>query len=250
MCLCATALLPCETWTFFISFLWFLFFHIARDPSSTNLQSEARAHRPHCALPPHSAPCASHRPLAAKCPTPRDLETGDLSRQTFEAKLGHVVLARTFLLAFSLALPRRVLLALSSSRPSPPSVVKRPTPRDLETGDLSRQTSEAKLGQAILAPSVFLVLTSSHGHEASRSCPSPPISRLLRNKLVKVVHENIVKLFLGVLSCKKVNEQSRNEQLGPLNLNAFDMIILSTGLNLATLFDRRQVGIILQLGCP
>ncbi|KAB2023634.1 hypothetical protein ES319_D06G032500v1 [Gossypium barbadense] len=34
------------------------------------------------------------------------------------------------------------------------------------------------------------------------------------------------------------NEPSRNEDMGPLSLNAFDLIILSQGLNLATLFDR------------
>ncbi|GMN40200.1 hypothetical protein TIFTF001_009435 [Ficus carica] len=35
-------------------------------------------------------------------------------------------------------------------------------------------------------------------------------------------------------------EQFRNEDMGPLILNAFDLIILSQGLNLATLFDRGQ----------
>ncbi|TYI75833.1 hypothetical protein E1A91_D06G034300v1 [Gossypium mustelinum] len=34
------------------------------------------------------------------------------------------------------------------------------------------------------------------------------------------------------------NEPSGNEDMGPLSLNAFDLIILSQGLNLATLFDR------------
>ncbi|KAH1057675.1 hypothetical protein J1N35_035740 [Gossypium stocksii] len=34
------------------------------------------------------------------------------------------------------------------------------------------------------------------------------------------------------------NEPSGNEDTGPLSLNAFDLIILSQGLNLATLFDR------------
>ncbi|URD99444.1 CBL-interacting serine threonine-protein kinase [Musa troglodytarum] len=38
----------------------------------------------------------------------------------------------------------------------------------------------------------------------------------------------------------EASEQSRNEELGPLNLNAFDLIILSQGLNLSALFDRRQ----------
>ncbi|KAG8632775.1 CBL-interacting serine/threonine-protein kinase 8 [Manihot esculenta] len=37
---------------------------------------------------------------------------------------------------------------------------------------------------------------------------------------------------------QKTDEQCGNEDTGPLILNAFDMIILSQGLNLATLFDR------------
>lgn len=36
------------------------------------------------------------------------------------------------------------------------------------------------------------------------------------------------------------DDQSKNEESGPMNLNAFDLIILSHGLNLAALFDRRQ----------
>ncbi|CAJ1970545.1 unnamed protein product [Sphenostylis stenocarpa] len=36
------------------------------------------------------------------------------------------------------------------------------------------------------------------------------------------------------------NRQRENADMGPLTLNAFDMIILSQGLNLATLFDRGQ----------
>ncbi|XP_028777717.1 CBL-interacting serine/threonine-protein kinase 8 isoform X2 [Neltuma alba] len=36
------------------------------------------------------------------------------------------------------------------------------------------------------------------------------------------------------------NQQSENEDTGPLMLNAFDLIILSQGLNLASLFDRRE----------
>ncbi|KAJ8762588.1 hypothetical protein K2173_008027 [Erythroxylum novogranatense] len=38
----------------------------------------------------------------------------------------------------------------------------------------------------------------------------------------------------------EVEEQCRSEDMGPLALNAFDLIILSQGLNLATLFDRGQ----------
>ncbi|KAK4778589.1 hypothetical protein SAY86_006117 [Trapa natans] len=39
---------------------------------------------------------------------------------------------------------------------------------------------------------------------------------------------------------QKLNEERGNEDLGPLSLNAFDLIILSQGLNLSTLFDRGQ----------
>ncbi|XP_020090729.1 CBL-interacting protein kinase 8 isoform X3 [Ananas comosus] len=45
---------------------------------------------------------------------------------------------------------------------------------------------------------------------------------------------------LTTLYSKRVPEQSRNEELGPLILNAFDLIILSQGLNLSALFDRKQ----------
>nr|AFK34091.1 unknown [Lotus japonicus] len=37
---------------------------------------------------------------------------------------------------------------------------------------------------------------------------------------------------------QRANQQCEKEDMGPLVLNAFDMIILSQGLNLATLFDR------------
>lgn len=43
------------------------------------------------------------------------------------------------------------------------------------------------------------------------------------------------------LQQQKPNEERGNEDLGPLSLNAFDLIILSQGLNLSTLFDRGQV---------
>ncbi|XP_061359362.1 CBL-interacting serine/threonine-protein kinase 8-like isoform X2 [Gastrolobium bilobum] len=39
---------------------------------------------------------------------------------------------------------------------------------------------------------------------------------------------------------QRANQQCENESRGPLILNAFDLIILSEGLNLATLFDSRQ----------
>lgn len=39
---------------------------------------------------------------------------------------------------------------------------------------------------------------------------------------------------------ERTEQQYKNEDMGPLSLNAFDMIILSEGLNLSALFDRRQ----------
>lgn len=39
----------------------------------------------------------------------------------------------------------------------------------------------------------------------------------------------------------QASEQLQNEESGPLVLNAFDLIILSQGLNLSSLFDRREV---------
>ncbi|KAL6519135.1 Son of sevenless 2 [Orobanche gracilis] len=42
---------------------------------------------------------------------------------------------------------------------------------------------------------------------------------------------------------KYVNEESHNNDDGPLIMNAFEMITLSQGLNLSTLFDRRQFAI-------
>lgn len=40
---------------------------------------------------------------------------------------------------------------------------------------------------------------------------------------------------------QKADEQDGAGDMGPLTLNAFDLIILSPGLNLATLFDRGKV---------
>lgn len=59
-------------------------------------------------------------------------------------------------------------------------------------------------------------------------------------------HENYLLCcvdILIILSLKdqRANQQCENEDTGPLILNAFDMIILSQGLNLASLFDRGQV---------
>lgn len=51
---------------------------------------------------------------------------------------------------------------------------------------------------------------------------------------------NLDDVFAAFDDPEQASEQSRNEELGPLNLNAFDLIILSQGLNLSALFDRRQ----------
>jgi hypothetical protein len=49
--------------------------------------------------------------------------------------------------------------------------------------------------------------------------------------------------MLAILSLKDEgdNPQCEIADTGPLILNAFDMIMLSQGLNLATIFDRGQV---------
>ncbi|KAF5455935.1 hypothetical protein F2P56_025461 [Juglans regia] len=46
--------------------------------------------------------------------------------------------------------------------------------------------------------------------------------------------------LLQLIREQRDNEQCRNEDMSPLILNAFDLIILSQGLNLASLFDRDQ----------
>ena len=39
----------------------------------------------------------------------------------------------------------------------------------------------------------------------------------------------------------QTSQQFQNEESSPLVLNAFDLIILSQGLNLSSLFDRKEV---------
>lgn len=48
-------------------------------------------------------------------------------------------------------------------------------------------------------------------------------------------------LIILLLKDQRANQQYEIEDTGPLVLNAFDMIILSQGLNLASIFDRGQV---------
>lgn len=53
---------------------------------------------------------------------------------------------------------------------------------------------------------------------------------------------SLITLLAGaILQEGHVAEQSKNKEGGPLAMNAFEMITLSRGLNLAALFDRRQV---------
>jgi len=48
-------------------------------------------------------------------------------------------------------------------------------------------------------------------------------------------------LIILLLQEQRADQQCDNEDMGPLMLNAFDLIILSQGLNLGTIFDRGQV---------
>lgn len=52
---------------------------------------------------------------------------------------------------------------------------------------------------------------------------------------------HFITVFYLKMQDKYVNEESRNDDDGPLIMNAFEMITLSQGLNLSALFDRRQV---------
>lgn len=59
-------------------------------------------------------------------------------------------------------------------------------------------------------------------------------------------HNNYLPIFADMLIILSLQEQRANQQcdhedMGPLMLNAFDLIILSQGLNLAAIFDRGQV---------
>ncbi|KAK4481185.1 hypothetical protein RD792_012066 [Penstemon davidsonii] len=56
----------------------------------------------------------------------------------------------------------------------------------------------------------------------------------------EVVNLDDVRAVFDDIEDKYVNEESRNNEDGPLIMNAFEMITLSQGLNLSALFDRRQ----------
>ncbi|KAH6806663.1 Protein kinase superfamily protein [Perilla frutescens var. frutescens] len=56
----------------------------------------------------------------------------------------------------------------------------------------------------------------------------------------EVVNLDDVRAVFDDIEDKYVNEESRNDDDGPLIMNAFEMITLSQGLNLSALFDRRQ----------
>lgn len=57
----------------------------------------------------------------------------------------------------------------------------------------------------------------------------------------RILHSLYLTMVILSLKDQTPNQQSENEDTGPLLLNAFDLIILSQGLNLASLFDRRKV---------
>lgn len=59
------------------------------------------------------------------------------------------------------------------------------------------------------------------------------------------LYENYI-IYIDMLAILSLKDEGDNPQCeiadtGPLILNAFDMIMLSQGLNLATIFDRGQV---------
>ncbi|KAL8497944.1 hypothetical protein ACS0TY_021336 [Phlomoides rotata] len=56
----------------------------------------------------------------------------------------------------------------------------------------------------------------------------------------EVVNLDDVHAVFNDIEDKYVNEESQNNDDGPLVMNAFEMITLSQGLNLSALFDRRQ----------
>ncbi|KAI3446920.1 hypothetical protein Pfo_003585 [Paulownia fortunei] len=56
----------------------------------------------------------------------------------------------------------------------------------------------------------------------------------------EVVNLDDVRAVFDDIEDKYVNEESQNNDNGPLIMNAFEMITLSQGLNLSALFDRRQ----------
>ncbi|KAG6424174.1 hypothetical protein SASPL_114587 [Salvia splendens] len=65
----------------------------------------------------------------------------------------------------------------------------------------------------------------------------------------EVVNLDDVRAVFDDIEDKYVNEESRNDDGGPLIMNAFEMITLSQGLNLSALFDRRQLNSSGTIGC-
>lgn len=62
----------------------------------------------------------------------------------------------------------------------------------------------------------------------------------VRPRNEEVVNLDDVRAVFDDIEDKYVNEESKNNENGPLIMNAFEMITLSQGLNLSALFDRRQ----------
>lgn len=56
----------------------------------------------------------------------------------------------------------------------------------------------------------------------------------------EMVNLDDVRAVFDDIEDKYVNEESKDNENGPLMMNAFEMITLSQGLNLSSLFDRRQ----------
>ncbi|TXG61246.1 hypothetical protein EZV62_012609 [Acer yangbiense] len=63
---------------------------------------------------------------------------------------------------------------------------------------------------------------------------------LVKHREEEAVNLDDVHAVFNDIEDQYVAEQKENEEVGPLLMNAFEMITLSQGLNLAALFDRRQ----------
>ncbi|KAG5048641.1 hypothetical protein JHK85_009744 [Glycine max] len=81
---------------------------------------------------------------------------------------------------------------------------------------------------------------------AEFSCPPwfPVGAKLLIHRILDPNPETVScfadLLIILLLKELRADQQCDNDDMGPLMLNAFDLIILSQGLNLATIFDRGQ----------
>lgn len=67
-------------------------------------------------------------------------------------------------------------------------------------------------------------------------CLTGKVCSLIRSLALRLM---CVSFF--IMQDRYVTEQPENKDSGPLVMNAFEMITLSQGLNLSSLFDRQQV---------